>query len=67
MKLLCHVLEASDNGDKLKLRLQGKGVNEAEWIGMTIQEMSIPMTDRNRRTFYVGRRVTIDIKPDGRQ
>lgn len=64
MKLLCAVLEAQDKGDKLRLKLQGYGVGESpqhsRWVE---QELLVPMTARNRRTFYVGRQVTIEVKP----
>jgi hypothetical protein len=64
MKLECSITSAIDGGDKLILELQGSGVAETDAIGMAAQTLRIPITDRNRRSFYVGRRVIIEVRPE---
>lgn len=66
MKMKCHVLEATDAGDKLRLKLQGYGVSECDNARWAPQLLEVPNNARIRRTFYVGRHVTIEIKPEGK-
>lgn len=63
MKLECSVTKVEDIGDKLRIHLQGWGVSEPEGARAAPQDMEIPADERNRRAFYVGRRIMIDLKP----
>jgi hypothetical protein len=63
VKINAHVLEASDRGDKLAVTAQGKAVGAAEWQPFMSILVSVPMTDRNKRAFYVGREVELTLTP----
>ncbi|WP_156928803.1 hypothetical protein [Bradyrhizobium sp. th.b2] len=63
MKIEAHVLEASDKGDKLLVQAQGRAVGAAEWQPWMSIAVNVPMTDRNKRAFYVGREIEITVKP----
>ncbi|MEH2517531.1 hypothetical protein V1279_003104 [Bradyrhizobium sp. AZCC 1610] len=64
MKIEGHLLEASDMGDKLRITGQGKAISDADWRPMLSMVIEVPMTDRNRKAFYVGRHFTMDLKPE---
>lgn len=63
MKINAHVLEASDRGDKLAVTAQGKARGAAEWQPFMSILVNVPMTDRNKRAFYVGREIEIEVRP----
>lgn len=63
MKIEAHVLEVQDMGDKLHLRGQGRALAAAEWQPWMPIAVSVPMTDRNRKAFYVGRHFDLTITP----
>jgi len=64
MKIEGHVTEASDAGDKMRIIGQGRAVNDAEWRPHLAMMIEIPMTDRNRKAFYIGRKFTVSLKPE---
>lgn len=63
MKIEGHVLEARDMGDKLHVQAQGKAVGAAEWQPNMSIAVNVPMTDRNKRAFYVGREIELTLTP----
>lgn len=63
MKLEGSVTQVEDIGDRLRVTLQACGVTEPECMPLSPQSLEIPATDRNRRTFWVGRYVTIEMRP----
>lgn len=63
MKLECEVIAVETCGDSLRVKLQGKPPTAAEWRGVERQEILIPTTDAAQRTFHIGRKVTITVKP----
>ncbi|MCA1379356.1 hypothetical protein I6F34_00780 [Bradyrhizobium sp. BRP05] len=63
MKIEGHVLEVMDMGDKLHVKGQGRAVSAAEWQPWMPIAISVPMTDRNRKAFYVGRDIEITVRP----
>lgn len=63
MKIEAHVLEAQDRGDKLLLVGQGRAISAAEWQPWMSIAVSVPMNDRNKKAFYVGRHFDLTITP----
>lgn len=63
MKIEGHVLEARDMGDKLHVQAQGRAVGSAEWQPWMQIAVNVPMTDRNKRAFYVGREIELTLTP----
>ncbi|MHC2552290.1 hypothetical protein [Bradyrhizobium elkanii] len=63
MKIEAHVLEVQDKGDKLFLVGQGRAVSAAQWRPWMPIAVSVPMNDRNRKAFYVGRHFDLTITP----
>jgi hypothetical protein len=64
MKIKAHVLEVSDNGDKMKIVGQGRAAGEANWRPLVSVSIKMPVTKRNRRSFYLGRHFVVNVKPD---
>jgi hypothetical protein len=63
MKIECEVLSVETTGDGLKIGLQGKPPSAAEWRDLERQEIIIPVANGSAKTFYVGRRVVITVRP----
>ena len=63
MKLRCEVLSVDSKFPDLTLRVQGKQRNGAEWRPMSAFTISIPAHDKTAKAFYVGRIITIEVKP----
>lgn len=63
MKITAEIIAVENNGDRLKVKVQGSAVNEAEWRSMGICEFSIPANKNAGKTFFVGRVIEIKIKP----
>jgi hypothetical protein len=63
LKINAHVLEVSDRGDKLAVTAQGKAVGAADWQPCMSILVNVPMTDRNKRAFYVGREIEMTVTP----
>jgi hypothetical protein len=56
MKLECHVTQVQDQFPELKIQLQ----DENRW---KLQEIIIPSTKVSRQSYYIGRKVIIDVRP----
>jgi len=63
MKMKCHVIAVEDNGDRLKVRMQGEGTADAAWRPMNVVEFTCADTDAHRRALYIGRNVMVEVKP----
>ncbi|WP_291709830.1 hypothetical protein [Bradyrhizobium sp.] len=63
MAPLGHVTQAMDQGDKLRIIGQGRAVTDAEWRPYLSITIDVPITDRNRKAFFVGRHFEIAVKP----
>lgn len=61
MKIHAEVLSAEGGGDHMKIRLQGKELNAADWRPYLSLSLEIPDTERNRRAYYVGRLVSVTL------
>lgn len=62
MKLRCEVIGVSSNGEVLDVRLQGSEVSAAEWRRMGVQQIQIADTPGNKKTYHLGRVITLEIK-----
>lgn len=62
MRLEGDVIETATNGDGLTIAIQCKA-GRAEWKPIERQTLRIDDTAQNRRAFYIGRRVRIEVKP----
>ncbi len=63
MKIRCEVTAVETTGDSLRVKMQGNPPNAAFWRRWEVQEVIIPATKTSQRTFYVGRSVSITVKP----
>ena len=63
MKLRGHVLEAKTTGDKLEVKMQAVGEADASWRGMNVITFQCADLSAACRAFYVGRDVSVEIKP----
>lgn len=62
MRLTGEIIEVSSNGDNITLAVQCK-VGRAEWKPIERQTLRVDNTAPNRRAFYLGREVSITVKP----
>ena len=62
MKFEMHVISATDTGDALRIRAQGKSNGDPNWARCRVVELDLPSHEKVLRTFHVGRRITLDIK-----
>jgi hypothetical protein len=62
MKIRGEVLSVETDGDKLRVRLQGAAQKMAEWRSLLSIRIEVPDVVKNRRTYYVGRIVYIEVK-----
>ena len=60
----CEVLEVSGGGLNLSLKLQGRQTNAAEWREWCVMALQIPATEKAKKAFHVGRRVSIIINAE---
>lgn len=63
MKIIATVTKAEDVGDALMVTLQGKPPSAPKWYGWKHLVVTIPIYDAARRTYHVGRKVQIEVKP----
>lgn len=62
MKINAEVLAVETIGDALRVTLQGKAEADAEWRPYLRAHIDIPETLPNRRAYFIGRRVTLQLK-----
>ncbi len=65
MKVRGHITAVEDCGDQIKVSGQGYGVADASWRSWFPIVFSVASTQRNERTYHVGRKfvVTIEVEP----
>lgn len=63
MKISGHVTETKDCGDFMLVALQGEDAATPECMGSWRQELRVNANARNKRTFYIGRKVEITVRP----
>lgn len=63
MKISGHIIAAEDIGDHLKIVGQGMADGDAEWQPMRWFTINIPINAKNKRAFYVGRKVRVTVEP----
>ncbi len=61
MKITAEVLLVETTGDALHLRLQGHADTDAAWRPYLVLNIQLPDSERTRRAYYVGRKVTIQV------
>lgn len=64
MKITGHIIEVASNGDGLTVAIQAQ-TGRADWKPIERQTLRIDGTQQNRRAFYIGREVSITLKPLG--
>lgn len=64
MRIKAHVLSVADHGDNLEITAQGQVPGSAEWRPWCSVSITVPMTDRARRAYYIGRQFTVTLTPD---
>jgi hypothetical protein len=63
LKIEGHVTEASDAGDKLRIVGQGRAVASAEWQPWLSITIDVPMNERNKKAFHIGRQLDLRVRP----
>ena len=63
MKVKAHVIELQDCGDRMKIVAQGYAVGRAEWCPCGSIELVLPLTDKSRRAYFIGREFELTVKP----
>jgi hypothetical protein len=63
MRIKGHVLEVADCGDSLRVKLQGHSIGQASWAPWLVLELRLPIDDRLRAAYHIGREVTVEITP----
>ncbi len=61
MKLRAEIIEVATNGDGITIVMQAK-IGRAAWMPIERQILRVANTIQNRRAFYLGRIVTLEIK-----
>lgn len=63
MKIEASVIGVEDCGDTIKIAVQGKEPDSADWRPFSAHSFKVALTDRNAKAFYIGRKIEIEIKP----
>ena len=63
MKITAHVLSAADAGDQLRIIAQGPTEGAASWRPYSKIEFTMPLTKASQRAFWIGRKISIEVKP----
>ena len=63
MKLRCEVLSVTETFPDLRIKVKGSQIKGAKWRSMNAFEIEIPSHPATNKALYVGRIVTIEIKP----
>lgn len=63
MKIRACIIGIEDCGDTLAIKVQGKTVGAASWIGEKEMQIVVPATSRNNRTYHNARVLEITVKP----
>lgn len=63
MKIKAHVIGLEDRGDRVKITAQGSAVGRAAWVEGASIELIVPLTDRSRPAYFIGREFELTVKP----
>lgn len=64
MKMDCEILEVKSKGTSLGLTLQGRQDTAAQWREWNSMVIDIPATEKAKKAFRVGRRVSVVISAE---
>jgi hypothetical protein len=64
MKLQATVVQLVEDGDELSVTMRGWADTDAPGTySRPLGTIKVPSNVRNRRSYYIGRRLTIEVKP----
>ena len=63
MKLSVEVLAVETDGDNLRIKTQGRAARWAPWRRYVDPVLVVPDTLPNRKAFYVGRWIGVEVTP----
>jgi len=63
MKIRGEILEVKTLGDRLQFTMQGVGIGDAAWRPLNVLTLQVASSPVAERAFFVGRTVTVEIKP----
>jgi len=64
MKIECEVKQIIEDGDELSISLRGWWSSDPDGTYLhPVGEIKIPSTAANRKAYYIGRRLFVEIKP----
>lgn len=64
MKLIANVHEVKSSGDRLCVVMKAQPLATESLYSTVLHEIEIPNTETARKTYYVGRRVDLTVKPE---
>lgn len=63
MKIDCTVTKVSECGESVAITLSGRQANDADWRRDGVQAIEVTGSERVKRAFYLGRKVTLTVEP----
>lgn len=63
MKIEAEVTGVENGGEYLRVEMKGLPTSAAEWRSRQHQSITIPAGENAGRTFFVGRKIEISIRP----
>jgi hypothetical protein len=63
MKIKAEVIAVESNGEKIKVRVQGIASSDPAWLSMSAHSFELYANQKNQRSYWIGRKVEIEIKP----
>jgi hypothetical protein len=63
VRITGHIIEATDDGEKVKVRMQGENAGSAQWRDLLVVTFELPASHEVRRAYYLGRRLEIVLRP----
>lgn len=63
MRIKGKVQSAIKTNEHLIVTVRGVGVGDAQWSSMREARIEMSSTEKNRRAYYIGREVVVDLTP----
>lgn len=63
MKIRGKVQSAVKTSEHLIVTVRGVGAGDAQWSSMREARLEMSYTEKNRRAYYIGREVVVDLTP----
>jgi len=63
MILSATVHEVKSSGDRLTVRLKARNLPTESFLSTILHEIEVPDSKTARRTYFIGRLVTIEVRP----